>query len=445
MNDMQKEGVQERLPQFCAPIFPKCDSIDRLFAVIYLLVGYAFIYACSSYTFEQNLALFTVSYGAVVLAYLWGKEIRPSKESWFWLGVMLSIGVPYAFWSTVHLLQVPVLMAVAAYWTLSASGRLMKDGRTSQWVIFDGWNALVEVPFCNFICQVQVLFQKKDQETDGKKPVGGAGGILLGLLIALPALAVILPLLSSADAGFQYLIENMGVSLGDHLLVVLLRMFFAVPVSFYLFGLIFGGVHGKDTDRIQEEKLIKAAASVRRVPDTAICTALTVICLVYCLFIGLQGAYLFSAFGGRIPEDLTYSEYARRGFFELCRIGAWNLIIAGCAGGCSRSGRREHKGVGVLLVLLSVLTLLLLATAVSKMGMYISVYGLTVNRILPLVFMLWMGIAFFCMILRQWKDFPAVRCCILAGAVMFCLLCLFPIEDWTELYNTWARARGLIV
>ena len=60
MNDMQKEGVQERLPQFCAPIFPKCDSIDRLFAVIYLLVGYAFIYACSSYTFEQNLALFTV-------------------------------------------------------------------------------------------------------------------------------------------------------------------------------------------------------------------------------------------------------------------------------------------------------------------------------------------------------------------------------------------------
>ena len=103
MNDMQKEGVQERLPQFCAPIFPKCDSIDRLFAVIYLLVGYAFIYACSSYTFEQNLALFTVFYGAVVLAYLWGKEIRPSKESWFWLGVMLSIGVPYAFWSTVHL------------------------------------------------------------------------------------------------------------------------------------------------------------------------------------------------------------------------------------------------------------------------------------------------------------------------------------------------------
>ena len=98
MNDMQKEGVQERLPQFCAPIFPKCDSIDRLFAVIYLLVGYAFIYACSSYTFEQNLALFTVFYGAVVLAYLWGKEIRPSKE-------LVLAGRDAVHWSSLRVLE----------------------------------------------------------------------------------------------------------------------------------------------------------------------------------------------------------------------------------------------------------------------------------------------------------------------------------------------------
>lgn len=445
MNHMQQEGACGRLPQFSAPFFPKCDSIDRLFAAVYLLVGYAFICGGFSGNFEINIALFTVFYGAVVLAYYWGKELRPSKESWFWLAVMLAAGVPYAFWSAMPFMQVPALMAVAAYWTLSVSGRLIGGGRTSQWVFFDGWNALVEVPFGNFLCQIRVLFAGKKEESDKEKPAGGAGGILLGLLIVLPALTIILPLLSSADAGFQELIGNISFCISDHLLIVFLRMLLSVPVSFYLFGLIFGGIYGRSADRIQEERLEAAAAGVRKVPDTAVCTALTVICLVYCLFIGLQGVWLFSAFAGRLPEEFTYSEYARRGFFELCRIGAWNLVFAGCAGGCSRTDRRKHKGVGALIVFLSALTLLLLATAVSKMGMYISVYGLTVNRILPLVFMIWMGIAFSCIILRQWKDFPAVRICILAGAVMFCLLCVFPIEDWTDLYNGWARARGLIV
>lgn len=275
--------------------------------------------------------------------------------------------------------------------------------------------------------------------------MGSAGGILLGILITVPVLIIILPLLVSADAGFQSLMGDLAYYISANLMGSFVRMIFAIPVSLYLYGLVFGGFHGRHTDHFQEDKLKAAAKSARKVPDTAICTALTVMCLIYCLFIGLQGSYLFSAFAGKLPADLTYSEYARRGFFELCQIGMWNLIFAGCAGAFSRSGRREHKGLGGLMMLLAVLTLLLLATAVSKMGMYICVYGLTVNRILPLVFMVWMGIVFVCMILRQWKIFPAVRFCVMAGAVMFCLLCIFPIEYWTELYNIWARAQGLIV
>ena len=91
------------------------------------------------------------------------------------------------------------------------------------------------------------------------------------------------------------------------------------------------------------------------------------------------------------------------------------------------------------------LTRLLIVTAVSKMGMYIDVYGLTVLRILPLIFMLWMGVVFVCIIIRQKKEFPMVRICVMAGAVMFCLICVCPIEQWADLYNDWAFARGLIV
>lgn len=445
MDEQYQGGSKPCLSEVNAPVFPKCEPVDRLMAVIYLLVGYGFICLCSSSDFERNLGVFTVFYAAVVLIYLWGREIRPSMESWFWLAVMLAMAIPYAFWSVLYILQFLALMAVAAYWTLSASGRLLKGGQTSQWIFFDGWNALAVVPFCNFGCQIRVLFHSAEPKEGQQKTSGKTGPILLGLVLVIPVLVIILPLLSSADAGFQSLFGNLAEHISDHLLDIFVRMLFAIPVSCYLFGLVFGGVHGKNTDRFQEEKLLETGKHIRKIPDTTVCTVLTVICLVYGLFIGLQGNYLFSAFTGRLPVDFTYSEYARRGFFELCQIGVWNLIFTWTACTFSRTDRREHKGLGFLIMLLSVLTLLLLLTAVSKMRMYIGVYGLTVYRILPLIFMLWMGLVFVCIILHQKREFPIVRLCVMAGAVMFCLVCIFPIERWTELYNVWARARGLIV
>lgn len=437
MNEMYEKGSPNGLPRVSAPVFPKCEPIDRLFAAVYLLTGYGFIYLCSGSDFERNPGIFTVFYAVVVLAYLWGKEIRPPKESWFWLAVMLAVGIPYAFWSVLYILQFLALLAVSAYWTLCASGRLLKDGQTSRWVFFDGCNALAVVPFSNFGCQARILFHAPDAgQKEGQKKVSGkAGSVFLGIVIVIPVLVIILPLLSSADAGFQSLMKeltgNLADYISDHLLVILVRMIFAVPVSFYLFGLIFGGIYRRNTGRFQEQKLLETGKQLRKVPETAICTALLIVCLVYCLFMVIQGNYLFSAFIGRIPEGFTYSEYARRGFFELCQIGVWNLIFTWLAGTCSRTDRREHKGLGFLTVLLSVLTLLLLVTAVSKMGMYISVYGLTVYRILTLMFMLWMGLVFVCIIMHQYREFPIVRLCVMAGAVMFCLICVFPIEHWT--------------
>lgn len=443
MNEKIQEGSQECLPRVSAPLFPKCAPVDRLFAAVYLLVGYSFVSLCCSDNFERNLALFTVFYAVVVLAYLRGRKIRPPKESWFWLAVMLAVGIPYGFWSVLYILQFLALLAVAAYWTLSASGKLIKDGKTSQWVFFDGWNALAVVPFCNFGCQVRLLSGAGQQERQ-KTDAGKFGAVFLGLIIVIPVLVIILPLLVSADAGFQDLLGNVASYTSEHLMSIFVRIFFAVPVSFYLFGLVFGGVHGRNTDRFPEEKLTEAGRNVRKVPDMTICTVLLAVCLVYGLFMGIQGRYLFSAFAGRLPENFTYSAYARRGFFELCQIGVWNLFFLGAACACAKTERRAQKGLGFLTAALSVLTLLLLATAVSKMGMYISVYGLTVNRILPLIFMLWMGLVLICVLLRRTKDFPMVRLCVMAGAVLFCLICICPIEHWTELYNIWARTRGLI-
>lgn len=410
---------------------------DKIFAVIYFLVGYGLIYVFTEYwNFQRNLALFTVAYAVVVLWYLWQKGKHPSTESYFWLLIMLSLGIPYAFWSVLPFLQVIGLIFVAAYWTLSVSGHMLLQGKTSQFVFFDWWNSIAVVPFCNFTCQFRVLFgnNKQDVKEDKEHQVLA---VLLGMVIAVPALLIILPLLSRADAGFERIVGELIDYIAEHLFLTIMRIILAVPVASYLFGLVFGSISGRNTDRIQREAIAETGKAVRKIPDIASGTALVIICLVYVVFMGIQGDYLFSAFLGVMPEGFTYAEYARRGFFELCQIGAWNLILLGCAGIFSKTETGKNKVFRIMAVCLSVLTLMLLLTAASKMVLYIWAYGLTVKRVLTMVFMIWMGFVFVCVMIRQKKEISLVCLCVMVGAVFFSLLCIFPVERWIEIYNTW--------
>lgn len=424
-------------------------AADRIMAAFYFLVGYGFLYVFTGATHSWALSVFTVFYAAVVLAYLKAGKLTPPSESWFWLAVMLAIGIPFGFWCIFPVYQILALMAVAAYWTLSATGRLLQQGKTSEWFAFDCWNAFFQVPFTNFICQIRVLLgnEKQEQEEDEKSRTGGRAGlaVLLGLGLAIPVLLIVLPLLSRADAGFELLVGDLVRYMEEHLLSVFLRFLFSVPVSLYLYGLIFGGVNGRNTDGVKVERLRETRKAARRVPDMAVATVLVILCLVYLLFIGMQGNYLFAAFAGSLPEEFTYAEYARRGFFELCQIGAWNLILLGLGHLFAGNSSKDNKSLRILTTILSVQTLLLLLTAVSKLAMYIDVYGLTVNRVLPMTFLCWLVLVFVLLILRQKKTFPMARICILAGTVLFCLLCVFPVERWIEAYNVWARMKGFII
>ena len=285
---------------------------DKIFAVIYFLVGYGLIYVFTEYwNFQRNLALFTVTYAVVVLWYLWQKGKHPSTESYFWLLIMLSLGIPYAFWSVLPFLQVIGLIFVAAYWTLSVSGHMLLQGKTSQFVFFDWWNSIAVVPFCNFTCQFRVLFgnNKQDEKEDKEHQVLA---VLLGMVIAVPALLIILPLLSRADAGFERIVGELIDYIAEHLFLTIMRIILAVPVASYLFGLVFGSISGRNTDRIQREAIAETGKAVRKIPDIASGTALVIICLVYVVFMGIQGDYLFSAFLGVMTEGFTYAEYARR-------------------------------------------------------------------------------------------------------------------------------------
>jgi hypothetical protein len=73
----------------------------------------------------------------------------------------------------------------------------------------------------------------------------------------------------------------------------------------------------------------------------------------------------------------------------------------------------------ILNSLLAVLTLVLIATAFSKMALYIGAYGLSMRRLLPCVFMIFMAVI--CggsFALQKWQ-FSITRLAVGTGIIMF--------------------------
>ena len=46
-----------------------------------------------------------------------------------------------------------------------------------------------------------------------------------------------------------------------------------------------------------------------------------------------------------------------------------------------------------------------------------------------------MALVFTLVILRQWREFSMVRICVIAGAVLYCSLCVLPVERMMDSYN----------
>ena len=64
-------------------------------------------------------------------------------------------------------------------------------------------------------------------------------------------------------------------------------------------------------------------------------------------------------------------------------------------------------------------TLLLIAVAMTKMGLYMSAFGLTPKRVLVTVFLVWLALVFALIWAALRRELPVVRIPVLTGAVLF--------------------------
>ncbi|MEN6461103.1 MAG: DUF4173 domain-containing protein [Syntrophomonas sp.] len=422
----------------------EADRKDGVFALVVFVLGFYFARWVMFSWQGWGVTLFTLAYCGAVTLYLVKKGVHIPRAGWVWLIVVVLTGISFSLWTNNGLepWRSLFLFGSAIYWVICAAG-LPILGKTSNFIGLDGFNGLFVIPFQNFGCQYKSLAVLSKQRAAGRQIVSIALGLFLTLMVA----AMVLPLLLKADSGgFSQLTSGVldylqRMRLGEYLFNVVL----AIPIAAYLFGLVAGSAHQRGCDLFKDGNTQKAISNLQVLPAVTGYTLLGLLCSLYVLFIGSQLPYFFSAFVGERPEGWqVYSEYARSGFFELCSIAAINLSVLMVVNLLSLKLCRDSKVLKILNSLLAILTLILIATAMSKMAMYIGAYGLSMRRLLPCFFMIFLAVICGGVVALQKWHFSIARLAVGVGVVMLCTLCLLDTDSLVARYNAERYLSGTL-
>ena len=202
----------------------------------------------------------------------------------------------------------------------------------------------------------------------------------------------------------------------------------AVPVAFYLYGLLYGSQHRRYTATLTAEQLDQAAQKRHILPPAAAYTLLTLLCLVYTLFF-LVGAAGMLSFARLVHTPWEYAGFARDGFFELCRVSVVNLLVLwGLRLFQKTSPQRPTVATRIFDSLLCCQTLLLIALALCKMGLYIRYCGVTWLRVCTTWFMVLLAVVFGLMLLSQFREIPLARWAAASFCALFLILCWMDVD-----------------
>lgn len=272
---------------------------------------------------------------------------------------------------------------------------------------------------------------KKEASENGEKGFKQIYYIAAGSIIAIPFLAVIIPLLVSSDAAFEVLISKIFGEIEELLASAIL----AVIVSPLVFACVFA--LGKGAEALNGENALREKTF--GVSHTLINTVLIILSSCYVMYLFSQTAYFFSAFAGLLPQDYTAAEYARRGFFEMCAVVAINLGIFFAAYILEkRDDKNRIQGLTKgLLTFLTFFTLVLISTSFSKMYMYIDRFGLTRSRVLTSCFMILLFAVFITLLLKLYiRKLPYMKIIIILTALTLCAVSYMDIDTQVAKYNT---------
>ena len=300
----------------------------------------------------------------------------------------------------------------------------------------NGVTSLLDAPRTVFMLGLGKLPESFRGLRDGIKNSGAVGkkglAVLVGLALAVPLLAIVIPLLISADAAFDALLQKLpDWELSE--LVISLIFGFGFAAFCYSRAAALG----------HAPKAVPVQPKGKGIHPLTVNTVLIAVALVYGVYLVSQLAYFFGGFMGILPEGYTAAEYARRGFFEMAWLCAINLGIMALSIGLVAKQSKAPLLTRLVCLFIGVVTLFLVVSASAKMFLYIDGFGLTRLRVLTQVIIFFLGLC--TVFLSVWlfaPKLPYMKVILLTGLLMGALVAWADVETVVAAYNVNAYQTG---
>lgn len=422
MNPMMSPNPM--MPQVPIMHPPKETMYDKKIKESFHIYGiaallYACLYAFCMYKNSSGITygLFVAGSIGFILFCLKKLEMSLKKESWFYMVSMMLLSVSTFCtddWRIIFLNKTGVFLL-----TISLLLGIIYD--TKQWNLGKFLGSIVKVcvmaigevarPFSDAIWYCKNKLDKKNSKYLY---------VLMGIAITIPLFVIVFLLLTSADAVFRNLANEMlnGLDIGDIYLIV------------FMIGFMFLASYCLLT-YLSKKTLKEEVVDSRKWEPLIGIPVVSILSLLYLVFSVIQIMYLFVG-NMQLPEGYTYAEYAREGFFQLLAVSILNLIIVLVG----LYFFKPSKVLKVVLTVMSLCTFIMIASSAMRMIIYIQYYYLTFLRILVLWSLVVLFLIFAGVIAYIVKDsFPLFRYSMVVVTCLYLCLSFAHPDYWIAKVN----------
>lgn len=339
---------------------------------------------------------------AVLALVAWfGPAHRPTDPLDWWLpavALAASLGPALRTDPTVVLLDLGLLATATAAWAIAVSG-VPVTRRAASAVVLLGIQAgvLMSVALATLVARANAdgFFAR------GAGRLGRLAPLARGAVIAVPVVAGFSILLSSADAVFGRALDDalhlpidLGDAAGRGLFSAIAAALTAGPIALAaglkssLADLAPQPEPGPNGREPEGEAIAIDAPAPPRAGVTEAIVVLVAVDVLFAAFAVVQVVYLFGGVDTLTAVGMTYSDYARQGYFQLVGVvalaGLLLLFTHEVVG-------RTRPFLGGAMVLLA-LTAVILASAAVRLALYQGAYGWTELRFFVAASIAWLAL-----------------------------------------------------
>lgn len=388
--------------------YPYFGIASLLYGIVYVIC----MYNNPSGITYPIFVLATLAY--FILCFTW-LDIKLKKDAWFYMLAIELFGISTCITGDMRIIKMNKLAIF--FLTLIFIIHQLYDDKKWDFAQY-AYNIICSI-FRSFSCinrpvsdGVKYLRNKRNDRENIRAGYRKFKYIIIGIVASIPIALVVLILLVSSDEifadivvniiSFDFIIKGM-FDISDITINVIIVFFIS-----YMFISFMG--ERKLKEQSYRKNTFEAEVGI------TIAVVLSVLYLVFCI---IQIRYLFiGGISGEmiLPHGMTYSSYARTGFFQLLFVSIINVIIVLVG----IYGFKESKVLKGLMLFITLCTYIMIASSAFRMVLYIQYKYLTFLRLFVLLLLLIIAVIMagvIACILN--KSFPLFKFCMIVSTVFY--------------------------